>query len=35
MADFNLEEQDQIKIPTTLCGALYLGFCREKLANCF
>lgn len=34
MVDFNIEGQDQIKIPTTLCGALYLRFCKEKLANC-
>lgn len=34
MADFNLDGQDPIKIPTTLCGVLYLGFCRVKLVNC-
>lgn len=40
MADFNLEGQDQIKIPTILCGALYFGFLQEEigklhLVSCF
>lgn len=35
MADFNLEGQDQVKIPTTLCGTLYLCFLQGEIGKLF